>query len=247
MAGHSKFKNIMHRKNAQDAKRGKVFTKVAREIIVAVKLGGDDAESNPRLRAALGSARAVNMPKDNVERAIKRALGAEGSNDYFEMRYEGYGPGGVAVIVDALTDNRNRTASEVRSAFSKYGGNLGETNSVSFQFDRIGLITYPATAGSNEEIFEEALEAGAEDVRSADWGHEIECSPDELHAVREELSKKFGDPDSAKLEWKPQNLVEIDEEKAKTLLKLIEVLEDNDDVQVVSSNFSIDDEILANL
>ncbi len=246
MAGHSQFKNIMHRKGAQDAKRAKVFTKLIRELTVAAK-SNPDPTANPALRLAITAARAANMTKDTMERAIKRGAGAEEGSDYHEMRYEGYGPGGTAIIVEALTDNRNRTAADVRSTFNKYGGNLGESNSVSFQFDRLGLITYPAKVASKDDMFEAALEAGAEDVASTDDGHEIYCASDALNTTRDALAQKFGDPISAKLVWQAKNTVSVSEDHAETLLKLIDVLEDNDDVQEVFSNFDIDPAVLERL
>ena len=246
MAGHSQFKNIMHRKGRQDAQKSKLFGKLAREITVAAKLGTPDPAMNPRLRAAVVAARAENMPKDNIDRAIKKAAGNEGEN-YDEIRYEGYGPGGVAVIVEALTDNRNRTAAEVRSAFTKHGGSLGETGSVAFMFSRIGLIVYPAKAAGAEAMFEAALEAGAENVDSTDDVHEITTSMEDLSAVRDALEEKFGPAESAALTWKPVNTVAPDEETAASLLKLIDVLDDNDDVQTVSGNFDISNELLERL
>ncbi|HET8727513.1 MAG TPA: YebC/PmpR family DNA-binding transcriptional regulator [Alphaproteobacteria bacterium] len=247
MAGHSQFKNIMHRKGAQDAKRAKVFTKVQREILVAAKTGLPDPAMNPRLRAAIQAARAVNMPKDNIERTIKKATGGGDGEDYSEIRYEGYGPSGVAVIVEALTDNRNRTAAEIRSTFSKHGGSLGETNSVSFMFNRTGEIVYPARAASAEEMFEAALEAGAEDVESSDESHTVTCAADDFSAVRDGLEERFGEPESAGFVWRPLNGVAVDEEAAATVLKLLDALEDNDDVQKVSANFEIPDDVLARL
>jgi len=246
MAGHSQFSNIMHRKGAQDAKRAKVFTKLIREITVAAKMN-PDADANPRLRAAIQAAKKENMPKDNVDRAIKKAVGGDDDTNYEEIRYEGYGPGGVAVIVEALTDNRNRTASEVRSAFGKHGGNLGETGSVAFMFDRVGLVHFPADVADADAMFEAALEAGATDVQSSDDGHDVYCEVDDFAAVREGLTESFGDPETANLDWRPQNPVPIDEEAASTLLKLIDALDDNDDVQRVSSNFDISDDILERL
>ncbi len=246
MAGHSKFKNIMHRKGAQDAKRAKVFAKHAREIFVAAKSGMPDPEKNARLRTAIIAARAVNTPKENIERAIKKAEGG-GEENYDEVRYEGYGPGGVAVIVEALTDNRNRTASEVRSTFTKHGGNLGETGSVGFMFERMGIIRYPADVADADTMFEQALEAGASDVSSDEDGHEISCAPDDFAQVRDALVEKFGDPAEASLDWKPNTTTELDEQNASTMLKLIDVLEDNDDVQSVSSNFEVSDEVMAKL
>ncbi len=248
MAGHSQFKNIMHRKGAQDAKRAKVFTKIIRELTVSARSGLPDPNANPRLRAAIQAARAANMPKDTIDRAIKRGAGGEDGTIYEEVRYEGYGPGSVAIIVEALTDNRNRTAPEVRTAFSKNGGALGETNSVSFMFDRIGAIRFPAAAASADAMFEAALDAGADNVESSEDGHEIITSPDDLGAVREALEAKFGAPEYARLDWKPQTLVPVnDEDTAKTLMKLLDVLEDNDDVQRVQANFEIPDEILERL
>lgn len=246
MAGHSQFKNIMHRKGAQDAKRAKAFTKIIRELTVATKEGGSDPESNPRLRAALIAAREVNMPKDNVQRAIKRAAGGEDTSDYFEVRYEGYGPGGIAIIVDCLTDNRNRTAAEVRSAFTKYGGSLGETNSVSFQFDRIGVIQYPLATADANAMFEAALEAGAEDVVTSD-NHQITCRMDDFSSVREALQRKFGDPSLAKLDWRPHNTIQIDGDSARSLFKLMDILDDNDDVQSVAANFEVDESVIESL
>jgi YebC/PmpR family DNA-binding regulatory protein len=247
MAGHSQFKNIMHRKGAQDAKKAKVFTKLIRELTTAARSGQPDPAANPRLRAAIQAARAANMPKDTVDRAIKRGAGAEGADNYEEVRYEGYGPGGVAVIVEALTDNRNRTAGEVRAAFSKNGGALGETTSVAFMFDRVGEIVFPVTAASAEALFEGALEAGAEDVQSDEDGHSVTCNQDDFAAVREALEKQFGEPKSAKLVWKPKTTTPIEGEKAETLFRMIEVLEDSDDVQTVYANFDISEDELKKL
>lgn len=247
MAGHSQFKNIMHRKGAQDKKRAQQFAKLGREIIVAAKSGGPDPEANPRLRAAIQAARAANMPKDNVERAIKRATGEGGDVNYEEVRYEGYGPGGVAVMVEALTDNRNRTAAEVRTIFSKNGGSLGETNSVAFQFERVGEILFPADIGDSETVFEAAAEAGAEDVQSDEEGHLINCAADDFSDVRDALTERFGDPQNAGLVWRPLNTAPVTEEQAQTLFKLIDALDDNDDVQQVAANYDIADEILARL
>lgn len=246
MAGHSQFKNIMHRKGRQDAKRAKVFTKLAREITVAAKIGGPDPAMNARLRGAIVAARAQNMPKDNIERSIKKASGDDDAN-FEEVRYEGYGPGGVAVIVEALTDNRNRTASEVRAAFTKHGGNLGETGSVSFMFERVGLINYPADSASADDMFEAALEAGAQDVESSNDGHEVTCEPDDFSDVREALAEKFGEPETGRLDWKPQNSVAVEEDSAGTLIKMLDVLEDNDDVQRVAANFDISDDVMERL
>ncbi|MCP4394815.1 MAG: YebC/PmpR family DNA-binding transcriptional regulator [Alphaproteobacteria bacterium] len=247
MAGHSKFKNIMHRKGAQDKKRAKVFTKLAREITVAAKAGMPDPEKNPRLRSAIQAARSLNMPNKNIDSAIKKADPTSGEADYVEMRYEGYGPGGTAVIVETLTDNKNRTASEVRAAFSKHNGSLGETGSVGFNFERIGLVKFNVDVASADDMFEAALEAGAEDVLTEDDGHEITCAPDDLNAVSVALEENYGEPVSSNLDWKVLNTTELDENKARTLLKLIDVLEDNDDVQKVASNFEISDEIMEKL
>ncbi|MFC4350938.1 YebC/PmpR family DNA-binding transcriptional regulator [Fodinicurvata halophila] len=247
MAGHSQFKNIMHRKGAQDKKRAKEFAKLTREIIVAAKSGLPDPAMNPRLRGAIQDARAANMPKDNIERAIKKATGEGEDVNYEEMRYEGYGPGGVAMIVEALTDNRNRTASEVRAAFSKHGGSMGETNSVAFQFERVGQIVYPTETAAYEDIFEAAAEAGAQDVQSDEESHTIVCAPDDFSDVRDHLTEMYGDAREARLAWRPMNTTPIDEDQASTLFKLIEVLEDNDDVREVSTNFEVSDEVLARL
>jgi len=247
MAGHSQFKNIMHRKGAQDQKRAKVFSKIIREITVAAKTGLPDVAANPRLRAAVSWAREENMPRDTVERAIKKATGAGQGDDYAEVRYEGYGPGGVAVIVEALTDNRNRTASDVRSAFSKHGGTLGETNSVSFQFQRLGVVRYGADTASADDMLEAAIEAGADNVESGPDGHEVTCEMESFFAVRDALAARFGEPEAARIEWRPQTTVPVDEDTATSVLKLIDVLEDNDDVQSVTANFDIPDAVMAKL
>jgi YebC/PmpR family DNA-binding regulatory protein len=247
MAGHSQFKNIMHRKGAQDKKRSKLFTKLIREITVAAKTGLPDPAANPRLRAAIQAARVENMPRDKIEGAIKKATGEAGGDNYDEIRYEGYGPGGVAIIVDALTDNRNRTASEVRAAFTKAGGNMGETGSVSFMFDRLGRIEYPASVANEEAMFEAVIEAGADNCESSSEAHVITCAMDALHEVSRALEAKFGEPKSAKLAWIPKTTAPVDEEQAKSLLKLIDLLEDNDDVQEVTSNFEVSEEILMRL
>lgn len=239
MSGHSQFKNIMYRKGAQDSKRAKVFSKISREITVAVKEGGPNPESNSRLRSALISARSENMPKDNVERAIKKASGSDADTDFQAVRYEGYGPGGVAIIVEGLTDNKKRTVPEVRSAFSKYNGSLGEENSVSFQFDHVGCIIFNKDVVSEDEIFEAALECGAEDIQSFDEVYEVTCAIENLASVRDGLSKKFGDPLEARITWKPKTTVPINRETAATLEKLIDLLEDNDDVQHVVTNADI--------
>ncbi len=243
MAGHSQFKNIMHRKGRQDAKRAKIFTKLAREITVAAKIGAPDPDMNPRLRSAIVAARAQNMPKDNIERAIKKATGDEDAS-YEEVRYEGYGPGGIAVIVEALTDNRNRTASEIRAAFSKHGGSLGETGSVSFMFDQVGLFNYPADVASVDDMFEAALEAGAQDVETTSSGHEIVCDPGDFSDVRDALVARFGEPETAQLDWKPQNAIAIEEATAGTILRLLDILDDNDDVQRVAANFDISEDVM---
>ena len=248
MAGHSKFKNIQHRKGAQDKKRAKIFSKLAKEITVATKLGAPDPSMNPRLRTAIAAAKAANMPNDRINRAIKS--GSPGGDDdkiYDEIRYEGYGPNGVAIIVEALTDNRNRTAAEVRTAFTKYGGSLGETNSVSFMFDRVGVITYPTSVASADEIFEIAVDAGAENVETDGEIHEITTSIDDFAAVCDALSEKLGDPASAERTWKAKNTVSLNEEQTAKMLKLIDVLEDCDDVQNIASNFDADEEIMEKL
>ena len=246
MAGHSKFKNIMHRKGAQDKKRSAMFSKLSREITVAAKMGMPDPDMNPRLRLAIQAAKAVSMPKDNIARAISKASMGDAEN-YEEVRYEGYGPAGIAIIVEALTDNRNRTATNVRTAFSKNGGNLGASGAVSHGFDRMGLITYPASAGDAEKIFEAALEAGAEDVSSDEDEHEIWTAMDALHEVAKALEEVLGPAEGAKLAWRPQTTVEVDEANAGTLMKLVGVLEDDDDVQNVYANFEVDEATLAKL
>jgi len=246
MAGHSQFKNIMHRKGRQDAQKSKLFGKLAREITVAAKLGSPDPGMNPRLRAAVVAAREENMPKDNIERAIKKAIGGEGEN-YDEIRYEGYGPGGVAVIVEALTDNRNRAASDIRSYFTKSGGNLGETGSVAFMFDRVGIIEYDRSVASDDAMLDAAIEAGADDVISGENGHEIYASPDNLREVAKALEAKFGEPRKAALTWKPQNTVAVDDETGEKLLKLMDMLNEHDDVQNVFANFEISDALMAKI
>ena len=246
MAGHSKFKNIQHRKGAQDKKRAKIFSRLAKEITVAAKMGMPDPDSNPRLRTAILAARAQNMPKDNIERAIKKSADADGEN-YDEVRYEGFGPGGIGVIVETLTDNRNRTASDVRSTFSKSGGNMGETGSVSFMFDRVGSIEYGPDAADAETVFEAAIEAGAEDVVSGEDGHEIICSMEDLHGVVDVLAGVLGEPQAASIVWKPQNDVPVDAEAAEKVLKFMDSLDDLDDVQNVYANFDIADEVMEKL
>ena len=247
MAGHSQFKNIMHRKGAQDAKRARQFAKMIREITVSARQGLPDPAFNPRLRSAMAAAREANMPRDTIERAVKKAAGAAAGDDYAEVRYEGYGPAGVAVIVEALTDNRNRTASDVRSAFSKHGGALGETNSVSFMFTRLGVIHYPAKAATPDALLEAAIEAGAENAESTPETHEITCATEDFFSVRDALVEKFGEPATAKLEWRPTTTTTLDEDKATALLKLMDALEDNDDVQNVFANFDIPEDIMTRL
>ncbi len=247
MAGHSQFKNIMHRKGAQDAKRAKQFARLAREIEVAARLGAPDPDQNPRLRSAITAARAANMPKDRIERAVNKAAGGGDGAALEEVRYEGFGPGGIAIIVEALTDNRNRTAAEIRASFGKFGGNMGDTGSVGFMFDRVGQLLYPAAAASADEMFEVALEAGAGDVVSDGSGHEVTTAPDDFHSVGAALETRFGAPQESGLTWKPQNTVAVDEETAPTLIKLLSALEDCDDVQSVSANFEIADEVMAKL
>jgi len=246
MAGHSQFKNIMHKKGKQDAIRSKVFSKLAREITVAAKMGMPDPAMNPRLRLAVLAARAENMPKDNIERAIKKAAGGDSAN-YDEVRYEGYAPGGVAVIVEALTDNRNRTAGEIRSYFTKAGGALAETGAVSFMFDHVGQIEYDAKVASEDQMMEAAIEAGADDVASTAEGHEITTSLEGLVEVSKALEAKFGEPAKSKLVWRPQNTIAVDDEAGEKILKLIGSLEDNDDVQNVYANFEISDALVAKM
>ena len=245
MAGHSKFKNIQHRKGAQDKKRAKIFTRLIKELSVAARSSTDPA-SNPRLRSALAAARAANMPKDNIDRVLKRAEGGEG-DAYEEIRYEGYGPGGVAFIVEAMTDNRNRTASEVRSSFSKFGGSLAETGAVSFMFDKVGQIIYPIETADAEAMFDAALEAGADNVESEYDSHIITTSPEDFNAVRENIEQQFLAPEEAGLIWQPQNSISVEEANASTLLKLFDALDENDDVQNVFANFEISDEIMTKL
>ena len=246
MAGHSKFKNIQHRKGAQDKKRSGLFSKLSREIFVAAKMGMPDPDMNPRLRLAVNAAKAQSVPKENIQRAIDKAIGGDAEN-YEEIRYEGFGPGGVAVIVEALTDNRNRTATNVRTAFSKNGGNLGASGAVSHGFDRLGLIVYPASVGNGDTIFEAALDAGAEDVSSNDDEHEIWTATDGLHEVAKALEATFGEAVSASLAWKPQLIVNVDLDNANTLLKLIDALEEDDDVQTVWGNYDMSDEVMEKL
>jgi YebC/PmpR family DNA-binding regulatory protein len=246
MAGHSQFKNIMHRKGRQDAQKSKLFGKLAREITVAAKLGTPDPAMNPRLRAAILAARQENMPKDNIERAIKKAAGNEGEN-YDEIRYEGYGPGGVAVIVEALTDNRNRAASDIRSLFSKSGGNLGETGSVSFMFDHTGVVEYERSVASDDAMLDAAIEAGADDVVSGEGGHEIYASQGTFREVAKALEAKFGEPRKAAMTWKPQNTIAVDDDTGERLLKLVDLLNEHDDVQNVFANFEVSDALVAKM
>jgi YebC/PmpR family DNA-binding regulatory protein len=246
MAGHSKFKNIMHRKGAQDKKRSAAFSKLSREITVAAKSGMPDPDMNPRLRLAVNNARAASMPKDNIQRAIDKASANEG-DDYEEIRYEGYGPGGVALIVEALTDNRNRTATNIRTAFSKNGGNMAATGAVSHGFERMGMIEYPASAGGEDAVLEAAIEAGADDVESDDEGHTIWTDMEALHEVSRALEASLGEPGSVKLGWKPNLTVEVAEGDAQTLMKLVDALEDDDDVQTVWGNYEVSDEVMEKL
>ena len=243
MAGHSKYKNIMYRKGAQDKKRSSMFSKLSREITVAAKSGTPDPDMNPRLRAAVMAARAQSMPKDNIERAINKAATNDGEN-YEEIRYEGFGPGGVSLIIEALTDNRNRTATNVRVAVSRNGGNLGAPGAVSHAFDRLGLITYPASVGDSDTVFEAALDAGAEDVSSTGDGHEIWTALENLHEVSKAIEPILGSPESAKLAWRPQVMVSLGEDDAATLFKMLDVLDDDDDVQTVWGNYDVSDEIM---
>jgi YebC/PmpR family DNA-binding regulatory protein len=244
MAGHSQFKNIMHRKGRQDAVRSRLFSKLAREITVAAKLGVPDPNMNPRLRAAILAARAENMPKDNIERAIKKAQGGD-ADTYEEIRYEGYGPGGIAIIVEVLTDNRNRTAADVRAAFSKSGGHLAETGAVSFLFDRVGVVEFDAKVASDDEMLDAAVEAGADDVVSTSGGHEVYVAQERLREVARALEAKFGEPRKAALVWKPQSTIGLDDDQGEKLLRLIETLEDRDDVQNVFANFEVSDAVMA--
>jgi YebC/PmpR family DNA-binding regulatory protein len=246
MAGHSQFKNIMHRKGRQDAVRSKLFSKLSKEITVAAKVGGPDPDANARLRLAMQNARSQSMPRDNIERAIKKSEAGDADN-FDEVRYEGYGPGGVAMIVEALTDNRNRTAASVRSNFTKFGGNMGESGSVSFMFDRVGEIVYKPEAGDADALFEAAIEAGAEDVQSDDDSHIIICAFDDLGEVSKVLEGILGEADSVKPTWKPQTMTPLDEDKAGTMLKLLAAMDDDEDVQNVHSNFEVSDEVMEKL
>ncbi|WP_347823171.1 YebC/PmpR family DNA-binding transcriptional regulator [uncultured Planktomarina sp.] len=246
MAGHSKWANIQHRKGRQDAARSKLFSKLAKEITVAAKMGDPDPDKNPRLRLAVKEAKSQSVPKDVIDRAIKKSQGGD-AESYDEIRYEGYGPGGVAVIVEAMTDNRNRTASTVRSTFTKCGGNLGETGSVSFMFDRKGQVLYPLEAGDEDTVMMAALEAGAEDVETTEDGHAIFCADTDLNEVSNALEAQLGESESAKLIWKPQTTTELDLDGMEKLMKLIDTLEDDDDVQRVTANFEVSDEVMAAL
>jgi YebC/PmpR family DNA-binding regulatory protein len=246
MAGHSQFKNIMHRKGRQDKMRSKIFSKLSREITVAAKAGIPDPAANARLRLAIQNARAENLPKDNIERAIKKAMGNDGEN-YDAVRYEGYGPGGVAVIVEALTDNRNRTASNVRALFAKYGGNMGESGSVAFMFNRVGEILYPAAKASADAVMEAAIEAGADDAASDENGHVVTCAFENTGEVSSALAAKFGDAETVKIVWKPNVMAPVDFEKAESLMKLVDALDEDDDVQVVFSNADIPSDVMEKL
>jgi YebC/PmpR family DNA-binding regulatory protein len=246
MAGHSKWANIQHRKGRQDKLRAKLFSRLSKEITVAAKMGDPDPDKNPRLRLAVREARAQSMPKDNIERAIAKATGGEG-DDYTEIRYEGYGPNGVAIIVEAMTDNRNRTASNVRSTFTKNGGNLGETGSVGFMFDRKGQVLYGAEAGDGETVLLAAIEAGAEDVESDETGHVVWCADTDLAQVAAALEEQLGEPESARLVWRPQTTTPLDLDGMQALMKLVEALEDDDDVQNVTTNFEASEEVMAQL
>lgn len=246
MAGHSQFKNIMFRKGGQDKKRSKLFSKLAREITVAAKTGLPDPGHNPKLRAAIAAARKENMPKDNVDRAIKKALGGDAEN-YEEIRYEGYGPGGVAMIVEALTDNRNRTAPDVRSLFSKYGGNMGADGSVAFLFNRVGALVYPLSKGSADDMLEKAIEAGADEVITTEEGHEFICAVDDFGSVRDALEAMLGTSDSARIVFKPLDTKAVDEDTGRSLLKLIDALDDHDDIQQVYANFEMSEAVMEKL
>ena len=246
MAGHSKWANIQHRKGKQDSIRSKMFSKLSKEITVAAKMGDPDPDKNPRLRLAVKAAKAQSMPKDVIDRAIKKSQMGDAA-DYSEIRYEGYGAGGIAIIVEALTDNLNRTASNVRSYFTKAGGNLGQTGSVSHGFDRLGEISYPATAGSADDVMMAAIEAGADDVESDEDGHWVYCKVEDLSAVSEALEAGLGESTEAKLVWRPQSRTEVDLDTATKLMKLIDLLEEDDDVQAVTHNFDVPEEIAAQL
>jgi YebC/PmpR family DNA-binding regulatory protein len=247
MAGHSHVKNVMHRKGAQDARRARVFAKIIREITVSAREGLPDPAANPRLRTAVAAALKANMTRETIDRAIRKAAGAAGGEDYEAVRYEGYGPAGVAVIIEALTDNRNRTAAVIRAAFNKHGGALGETNAVAFMFNRLGVVRYPAEAADGEAMLEAAIEAGADDVQSGADGHEITCGMDEFFALRDALEQHFGAPAEARIEWRPNLTVPLDEDRAAAVLKLLDVLDDDDDVQQVYANFEISEDVMRRL
>ncbi|MDE8346804.1 MAG: YebC/PmpR family DNA-binding transcriptional regulator [Acidocella sp.] len=247
MAGHSQFKNIMHRKGAQDAKRARIFAKIIREITVSAREGLPEVAANPRLRAAVAAGLKQNMTRETIDRAIKKAAGAGTSEHYEAVRYEGHGPAGVAVIIEALTDNRNRTASVIRAAFNKHGGALGESNSVSFMFNRVGVVRYAAMVADADTMLEAAIEAGADDVASDDDGHEVLVGIEGFFAVRDTLEQRFGQPATARVEWRPNMTVTLDEDKAASVMKLLDVLEDDDDVQNVFANFEIPDDVLQKL
>ena len=246
MAGHSQFKNIMHKKGRADKERSKLFSKLSREITVAAKLGMPDPDHNPRLRAAIIAAKAESMPKDNIQRAITKATGGDAEN-IEEVRYEGYGPGGAALIVEALTDNRNRTGSDIRAAFSKFGGNLGEPNSVAFMFERVGVITYPADKGSADDMLETAIEAGAEECNSSEDGHEFIATMEDFGTVRDALEAKLGEPASAKIEWRAQTMTPVPDDAGETLIKLLDALDDHDDVQNVYGNYELSNALMEKL
>ena len=245
MAGHSKFKNIMHRKGAQDKKRAKIFSRLGREISVSVKVGGSDPDNNIRLRSAISFAKALNMPKDNIQRAIKKGEGNDSNSNYEEVRYEGYGPSGVAVIVEAVTNNKNRTAAEIRSTFGKFGGNLGETGSVSHGFKRLGAITMGKNSAKEEDLFEFIVEKGSEDLEISENEYIIYCDPSILHSLNEQIIVRFGETLSAELTWKNNINIEVQKDNAEKLFKLLNTLEENEDVQNISSNFEVSEEILA--
>jgi YebC/PmpR family DNA-binding regulatory protein len=247
MAGHSQFKNIMHRKGAQDARRARAFGKIIREITVAARSGLPDPNANPRLRAAIIAARQVNMPKDTIDRAIRKATGEAGADTYESIRYEGRGPHGIAVIIEALTDNRNRTAGDVRAIFGKHGGELGAANSAAFLFQRLGVVRYPPAAAGEDAMLEAAIEAGADNVESGEAGHEVTSAPDTFFAVRDALEQKFGAAEEAKLDWRPVSTVTLDEEQARAVLKFIDALDDLDDVQNVFANFEVSDQVMQRL
>lgn len=247
MAGHSKFKNIMHRKGAQDKKRAKIFSRLGREIAVSVKTGGPDPESNIRLRSAINAAKSLNMPKANIDRAIKKGEGNDPDSNYEEVRYEGYGPSGIAIIVEAMTNNKNRTAAEIRSTFGKYGGNLGESGSVSYSFKRLGEIFIDKKLAQEDELFEFAVENGSKDLEVNDDSYAIYCDQNQLHTLNEKIIKKFGETSSSQLTWKSENNIDVNKDTADQLFKLLNTLEDNDDVQNISSNFEVSEEVLHKL